>query len=178
MPRLHSNVAWRSALHCSGSSSACSFRHSEGRRPCLRTQSEWRRQSLSAERRCEQEEDMESGQGGRAVRRRRRPRLRSPTPSSSAFSLARSSAPCSRRAQALAAYTMPLPPILRALVRNTPTVAPVPHRAVISVTGSQAAQFLNGLTAASVPQHPHSHFYSAFLHAQVRNVYLLSVSYC
>ncbi|RDX53200.1 Aminomethyltransferase folate-binding domain-containing protein [Lentinus brumalis] len=63
---------------------------------------------------------------------------------------------------------MPLPPILRSLVRSTPTVAPVPHRAVVSVTGSQAAEFLNGLTAASVPGHPHSHFYSAFLHAQGR----------
>ncbi|KAI0722962.1 Aminomethyltransferase folate-binding domain-containing protein [Earliella scabrosa] len=63
---------------------------------------------------------------------------------------------------------MPLPPILRSLVRSTPTVAPVPHRAIISVTGSQAAEFLNGLTAASVPGHPHSHFYSAFLHAQGR----------
>lgn len=64
---------------------------------------------------------------------------------------------------------MPLPPILRSLVRKTPTVAPIPHRAVISVSGSQAAEFLNGLTAASVPGHPQSHFYSAFLHAQVRH---------
>ncbi|KAI9001256.1 Aminomethyltransferase folate-binding domain-containing protein [Trametes punicea] len=63
---------------------------------------------------------------------------------------------------------MPLPPALRALVRKTPTVAPVPHRGVISITGSQAAEFLNGLTAASVPAHPQSHFYSAFLHAQGR----------
>ncbi|KAI0356577.1 Aminomethyltransferase folate-binding domain-containing protein [Trametes cingulata] len=63
---------------------------------------------------------------------------------------------------------MPLPPVLRSLVRSTPTVAPVPHRAVVSITGSQAAEFLNGLTAASVPRHPHSHFYSAFLHAQGR----------
>ncbi|KAI0751419.1 Aminomethyltransferase folate-binding domain-containing protein [Daedaleopsis nitida] len=63
---------------------------------------------------------------------------------------------------------MPLPPALRSLVRSTPTVAPVPRRELISVTGSQAAEFLNGLTAASVPGHPHSHFYSAFLHAQGR----------
>ncbi|KAM5535696.1 hypothetical protein V8D89_010683 [Ganoderma adspersum] len=63
---------------------------------------------------------------------------------------------------------MPLPPILRSLVRSTPTVAPIPHRAIISVSGSQAAEFLNGLTAASVPGHPQSHFYSAFLHAQGR----------
>lgn len=68
---------------------------------------------------------------------------------------------------------MPLPPILRSLVRSTPTVAPVPHRAIISVTGSQAAEFLNGLTAASVPGHPQSHFYSTFLHAQVRKHHLL-----
>ncbi|KAI9067627.1 Aminomethyltransferase folate-binding domain-containing protein [Trametes sanguinea] len=63
---------------------------------------------------------------------------------------------------------MPLPPVLRTLLRTTPTVAPVPHRAVLSITGSQAAEFLNGLTAASVPGHPQSHFYSAFLHAQGR----------
>ncbi|KAL1946683.1 hypothetical protein VTO73DRAFT_14787 [Trametes versicolor] len=63
---------------------------------------------------------------------------------------------------------MPLPPVLRSLLRTTPTVAPVPHRAVLSITGSQAAEFLNGLTAASLPRHPHSHFYSAFLHAQGR----------
>lgn len=64
---------------------------------------------------------------------------------------------------------MPLPPLLRSLVRRTPTIAPVPRRALISVTGSQAAEFLNGLTAASVPGHPDSHFYSVFLHAHVRS---------
>ncbi|TBU32063.1 Aminomethyltransferase folate-binding domain-containing protein [Dichomitus squalens] len=66
---------------------------------------------------------------------------------------------------------MPLPPVLRSLVRSTPTVANIPHRAVISVTGSQAAEFLNGLTAASVPGHPQSHFYTAFLHAQGRVIH-------
>lgn len=70
--------------------------------------------------------------------------------------------------------TMPLPPILRSLVRSSPTVAPIPNRAVISVSGSQAAEFLNGLTAASVPGHPQSHFYSAFLHAQVRSPFIIN----
>ncbi len=74
---------------------------------------------------------------------------------------------CSSLSLSLRGLTMPLPPVLRSLVRKVPTVAPIPHRAVISVSGSQAAEFLNGLTAASVPGHPQSHFYSAFLHAQV-----------
>ncbi|KAH9844007.1 Aminomethyltransferase folate-binding domain-containing protein [Rhodofomes roseus] len=59
-----------------------------------------------------------------------------------------------------------LPPAVRALVRTVPSVAHVPHRAVLSVTGSQAAEFLNGILSSSIPAHPHSHFYSAFLHAQ------------
>ena len=61
MPRLHSNVACRRDLHASGSSSVCSRRHSDGRWPCFMTQSECRRHSLSAERRCEHEEDMVGG---------------------------------------------------------------------------------------------------------------------
>ncbi|PCH41382.1 Aminomethyltransferase folate-binding domain-containing protein [Wolfiporia cocos MD-104 SS10] len=62
-------------------------------------------------------------------------------------------------------------PSIRALARNVPTVAPVTNRAVISVTGSQAAEFLNGIVASSVPAHASSHFYSAFLHAQGRVLY-------
>ena len=63
---------------------------------------------------------------------------------------------------------MPLPRALRALACAKPTVAPVPGRALIAVTGSQAGEFLNGLTAASVPNSPsRGHFYTAFLQAQV-----------
>ncbi|EKM59706.1 uncharacterized protein PHACADRAFT_114810 [Phanerochaete carnosa HHB-10118-sp] len=58
-----------------------------------------------------------------------------------------------------------LPPALRALVRSTPTTARVPNRAVLSVTGSQAAEFLNGIVASTVPQ-PDAHFFTAFLQAQ------------
>lgn len=65
---------------------------------------------------------------------------------------------------------MPLPPVLRSLVRKTPTIAPVPHRAVLSVTGSQAAEFLNGVVASSVPSSPDAHFYTAFLQAQVNDI--------
>lgn len=60
-----------------------------------------------------------------------------------------------------------LPPALRSLVRTTPTIAPVPHRALLSVTGSQAKEFLSGIVASTVPPSPDYHFYTAFLHAQV-----------
>ncbi|OBZ76304.1 putative transferase CAF17, mitochondrial [Grifola frondosa] len=59
-----------------------------------------------------------------------------------------------------------LPPAVRALVRNTPTVAPIPNRAFLSVTGSHATEFLNGVIAAAVPQSKHDHFFSAILHPQ------------
>jgi hypothetical protein len=65
------------------------------------------------------------------------------------------------------ARLMPLPSALRSLLRTTPTRAPVPHRKVLSVTGSQASEFLQGILAASVPTEPRP-FYSAVLHAQVR----------
>lgn len=54
---------------------------------------------------------------------------------------------------------------LRALIPNIPTVAPVPHRAVLSVAGIQAAEFLNGILASSV-QEPTRPLYSALLHPQ------------
>lgn len=61
-----------------------------------------------------------------------------------------------------------LPPAVRALVRTTPSVAPLANRAVLSVTGAQAVDFLNGLVSSSIPasatQSPH--FYTSFLHAQ------------
>ena len=53
---------------------------------------------------------------------------------------------------------------LRALLRSTPSLAPVPHRAVLAVSGSDAIQFLNGLLAGSVKGLPS---YTALLHAQV-----------
>lgn len=61
---------------------------------------------------------------------------------------------------------MPLPPSLRALLRTTPTIAPVPHRAVISITGSQSSEFLQGILSTSVTHPPKGPFYSSFLHAQ------------
>jgi len=60
---------------------------------------------------------------------------------------------------------MPIPSSLRALLRTTPTLAPVSNRAVLSVSGSQATEFLNGLLAISVQG---KQAYGAFLHAQVR----------
>ena len=155
---MHSKVAFRSDWHASGSSSVWFFKHSDGRWPCLRTQSECSRQSLSASRRCVQEEDMDRRQGVRSESADSRRGL---------WLRARPGSPRARSAALPWRLTMPLPPVLRSLVRRTPTVAHVPNRALISVTGSQAAEFLNGLTAASVPGHPQSHFYTAFLHAQV-----------
>lgn len=69
-----------------------------------------------------------------------------------------------------ACHRMPFP-ILRTLLRTTPTVAPVPHRGVLSLTGSQTTSFLNGVLASSVPEF--KPFYSAFLHAQARHFYYL-----
>jgi folate-binding Fe-S cluster repair protein YgfZ len=60
---------------------------------------------------------------------------------------------------------MPIPPSLRTLLRTIPTLAPVSNRAVLSVSGSQAAEFLNGLLACSVQG---KQTYGTFLHAQVR----------
>ncbi|KAG1753967.1 uncharacterized protein EDB91DRAFT_1242925 [Suillus paluster] len=63
---------------------------------------------------------------------------------------------------------MPIPPSLRALLRTVPTLAPVSNRAVLSVSGSQATEFLNGLLASSVQG---KQTYGAFLHAQGRVLY-------
>ncbi|KIJ69985.1 hypothetical protein HYDPIDRAFT_78408 [Hydnomerulius pinastri MD-312] len=60
---------------------------------------------------------------------------------------------------------MPIPGPLRALLRTTPTIAPVTNRAVLSVSGSDATRFLNGLLASSVQD---KQSYGAFLHAQGR----------
>jgi hypothetical protein len=72
----------------------------------------------------------------------------------------------SRAAQKLIA--MAIPPSVRALLRTTPTVVRLKNRALISVSGSQAAEFLNGLLSTAVTTQAHGSFYSSFLHAQVR----------
>jgi hypothetical protein len=60
-----------------------------------------------------------------------------------------------------------IPPAARALIRTTPSLAPVPHRALISLSGAHADEFLNGIIATSVPHPPRGPLFSAFLHAQV-----------
>ncbi|EPQ59268.1 Aminomethyltransferase folate-binding domain-containing protein [Gloeophyllum trabeum ATCC 11539] len=63
------------------------------------------------------------------------------------------------------------PPALRALFRHTPTVAPVPHRSILSVSGSDAPHFLNGILSSTVPLAQRNPFFSSFLHAQGRVLY-------
>ncbi|KAI0699434.1 Aminomethyltransferase folate-binding domain-containing protein [Cytidiella melzeri] len=65
---------------------------------------------------------------------------------------------------------MNLPAAVRSLVRSTPTIAPVPHRALLAVTGSQVQEFLSGIIASNVPPSQDCHFYTAFLHAQARRL--------
>jgi len=65
---------------------------------------------------------------------------------------------------------MPTPPSVLALVRAIPTIVRLQNRALISVSGSQAAEFLNGLLSTAVTTQPHHSFYSSFLHAQVSSV--------
>jgi folate-binding Fe-S cluster repair protein YgfZ len=60
---------------------------------------------------------------------------------------------------------MPIPPSLRTLLRTIPTLAPISNRAVLSVSGPQASEFLNGLLACGVKG---KQTYGAFLHPQVR----------
>ena len=60
--------------------------------------------------------------------------------------------------------TMPTPAAVRALMRTTPTIVRLQNRSLISVSGSQAAEFLNGLLSTAVTT---GSFYSSFLHAQV-----------
>ncbi|KAJ6614309.1 Aminomethyltransferase folate-binding domain-containing protein [Mycena sp. CBHHK59/15] len=61
-------------------------------------------------------------------------------------------------------------PPLRPLVKMVPTVARVPHRSVLSLAGSQASEFLNGILSTLIHDPPRP-FYSAFLHAQGRVLY-------
>ncbi|KAJ7047436.1 Aminomethyltransferase folate-binding domain-containing protein [Mycena alexandri] len=63
-----------------------------------------------------------------------------------------------------------MPPPLRPLIPKIPTVARVPHRSVLSLAGSQASEFLNGIISTQVNAPPRP-FYSAFLHAQGRVLY-------
>ncbi|TFK28801.1 mitochondrial protein [Coprinopsis marcescibilis] len=60
-----------------------------------------------------------------------------------------------------------VPAVIQSLLRKTPTLAPVANRALISVSGSDANVFLNGILTSQVkpPQ------FSAFLHAQGRVLY-------
>lgn len=69
---------------------------------------------------------------------------------------------------------MPTPASVRALVRATPTIVRLQNRALISVSGSQAAEFLNGLLSSAVTNQPYRSFYSSFLHAQVSLVWVFS----
>lgn len=63
---------------------------------------------------------------------------------------------------------MPVPGPLRALLRTTPTIAPVANRSVLAVSGKDAAQFLNGLLANTIQG---QQCYGAFLHAQGRVIH-------
>lgn len=62
---------------------------------------------------------------------------------------------------------MPPPPTIRHLLRSTPTIAPVPNRGLLYLSGSQATEFVNGLLASTVPKFGTGPFFSAFIHAQV-----------
>ncbi|TFK43598.1 hypothetical protein BDQ12DRAFT_596624 [Crucibulum laeve] len=59
-----------------------------------------------------------------------------------------------------------VPPALRGLLRSTPTIAPIPHRGILSVFGPQASEFLNGLLATSIREPIKGPIFSTFLHAQ------------
>ena len=67
---------------------------------------------------------------------------------------------------------MPTPAAIRALVRTTPTIVRLQNRGLISVSGSQAAEFLNGLLSTAVTA---GSFYSSFLHAQVGSIGMLHI---
>ncbi|KAG6900924.1 hypothetical protein C0993_004361 [Termitomyces sp. T159_Od127] len=58
---------------------------------------------------------------------------------------------------------------LRFLPKTVPTVAPVPHRAVLSLGGSDVSEFLNGILASHVTE-PKVPRYSVFLNAQACTV--------
>ncbi|CAK5275570.1 unnamed protein product [Mycena citricolor] len=60
-----------------------------------------------------------------------------------------------------------MPPSLRPLISKIPTIARVPNRSVLSVAGSQAAEYLNGVVSTLVKPPPLP-LYCAFLHPQGR----------
>ncbi|KAH9007105.1 Aminomethyltransferase folate-binding domain-containing protein [Lactarius hatsudake] len=66
---------------------------------------------------------------------------------------------------------MPIPAAARALMRATPTIVRLQNRGLIFVSGSQAAEFLNGLISTAVTTQSLGSFYSSFLHAQGRVLY-------
>ncbi|KAL0577708.1 ccr4 associated factor [Marasmius crinis-equi] len=68
-----------------------------------------------------------------------------------------------------------LPQALRSLVSNAPSVTRIPSRAVLSITGSQASEFLNGMLSSSIPDAPKRPFFSAILNAQGRIIYDLLI---
>ncbi|KAF9498406.1 Aminomethyltransferase folate-binding domain-containing protein [Pleurotus eryngii] len=60
---------------------------------------------------------------------------------------------------------------LRCALRSSPTVAHIWHKTVLSVSGSHASQFLNGLLSTPVHDPPRGPFFSAFLHPQGRVIH-------
>jgi len=61
------------------------------------------------------------------------------------------------------------------LACTSPALAPVPRRALLAVSGTDATRFLNGLLATNVHGTPS---YTAFLHAQVNpTLFLLYLSH-
>ena len=56
---------------------------------------------------------------------------------------------------------------LGSTMRTTPTVAPVAHRGLLYVSGSQCSEFLNGILATSVPKPARGPFFTTILHPQV-----------
>lgn len=67
------------------------------------------------------------------------------------------------------------PAFLANVLRKTPTVAQLANRGVLSVSGTQASEFLNGLLSSSVSNAPRRPLFSVFLHAQVRSYPILSI---
>ncbi|THV08625.1 Aminomethyltransferase folate-binding domain-containing protein [Dendrothele bispora CBS 962.96] len=65
--------------------------------------------------------------------------------------------------------------LLRSLVISTPSIAKLPARSILSVAGSQAPEFLNGVLASAIPKVPHRPFFAAILNAQGRVLYDLLI---
>lgn len=68
--------------------------------------------------------------------------------------------------------------VWKGLARTTPTIAQVPHRALLSITGPQSTQAVNGLLNGLLTTKingPFRHHYTALLHPQVRIVQLFVI---